>query len=211
MTKLLTILYSFFSLATIAQNDSIAYSRDYEFTEGIYLTVNQFKQNNPILKSAIVSGFPNSELDFLKQVVQQKNIIFKDSTGKEQKVETSSLWGYCQNRSIYINFNKEFNKLNVIGTLCHFTATVVTTLGFHGPMSYGNEFNNTTEELRQFVFATETNKVYDFDVKNMEMLLKNDTDLYNQFMAIKKRKKPDAIFVYLRKYNEKHPLFLPVK
>lgn len=211
MRKLFTILYSFFSLAAIAQIDSIAYSRDYEFTEGIYLTVTQFKQNNPILKSAVVSGIPNSELDFLKQIVQQKYIIFKDSTGKEQKIETSSLWGYCQNRSVYINFNKEFNKLNVIGTLCHFTATVVTALGFRDPMGYNNGFNNSSDELRQFVFDTKSNKVYDFNVKNMEMLLINDADLYNQFMALKKRQKPDAIFVYLRKYNEKHSLYLPKK
>jgi len=73
-------------------------------------------------------------------------------------------------------------------------------------MGYG--LNNSVDEMRQFVFDTQTNKVYDFNVKNMEMLLKNDSDLFIQFMALKKRKKADSIFIYLRKYNEKHPLYL---
>lgn len=206
MNFFLTIIYSFFSLIAFAQSDSIAYSRDYEFTDGIFLTIDQFKNNHPIPKPSIISGIPKSELDFLKQVIEQKNIFYTDLEGVEQKIETAGVWGYCQNRSVYINFNKQFNKLNVIGTLCHFTAMVATTVSFHDPMGYG--LNNTVNELRQYVFDTQTNKVLDFTVKNMETLLQNDTDLYNQFMALKKREKPDAIFVYLRKFNEKHPLYL---
>lgn len=208
MKRFLTIIYAFFSLITCAQPDSIAYSRDYEFTEGFFLAVDQFKNNDPILKSSVISGIPKNQLDFMKQLVEQKNIVFTDSKGVEQKIETLTVWGYCQNRSVYINFNKQFNKLIVIGTLCHFTAMVATSIGFRDPMGYGAGLNNTVDELRQYVFDTKTNKVFDFNVKNMEMLLKNDTILYDQFMALKKREKPDVIFVYLRKFNEKHPLFL---
>ncbi len=193
-------------MITFAQADSIAYSRDYEFTEGVFLTIDQFKNNDPIPKSSIISGIPKSQLDFLKQAIEQKNIFYTDLKGVEQKVETASVWGYCQNRSVYINFNKQFNKLNVIGTLCHFTAMVAISVGFHDPMGYG--LNNMVDELRQYVFDTQTNKIFDFNAKNMEILLKRDTDLYDQFMALKKREKPDAIFVYLRKFNEKHPLYM---
>ncbi|MES2397238.1 MAG: hypothetical protein V4549_14610 [Bacteroidota bacterium] len=208
MKRFLTIIYAFFSLITFAQSDSIAYSRDYEFTEGFFLAVDQFKNNDPVLKSSIISGIPKDQLDFMKQLMEQKNIVFTDSKGVEQKIETLTVWGYCQNRSVYINFNKQFNKLIVIGTLCHFTAMVATSIGFRDPMGYGAGLNNTVDELRQYVFDTQTNKVFDFNVKNMEMLLKNDTSLYDQFMALKKREKPDVIFVYLRKFNEKHPLYL---
>lgn len=232
MIKIFTIIFSFFSLIAFAQKNTIAYSRDYEFSEGIFLTVDQFKNNDPIPKSSIVSGIPGNQLDFFKQLVEEKTIIVKDSIGKEQKLETYSIWGYCQNRSVYINiikaFNKtdllyiksidvdrEFRKLDVIGTLCHFTANIINPYGtIKDPMTnFNNNFSSlyyTNEELGQFVFDTQSNKVFEFNVKNMEILLKNDTDLYNQFMALKKRQKPDSIFVYLRKYNEKHPFYLPV-
>ena len=110
-----------------------------------------------------------------------------------------------------MNFSHAFNRLNVIGTLCHFTATVRTSVGYHDPMNYNYGLHDTYDELRQFIYDTEINRVLDFNVANMEVILKNDDELYKQFMALKKREKSDAIFIYLRKYNEKHPFYLPAK
>ena len=123
------------------------------------------------------------------------------------KIETNSIWGYSQNRSVYLNFNKEFNRINVIGTVFHFTATVRTVSPYHDPMNYN--YGLSQDELKQFIFNTQTNVVSDFNVKNMELLLKDDEELFSKFEALKKREKADAIFIYLRKYNEKHPLYLP--
>ncbi len=211
MKQLFQIIFFFISQHSFAQGDSVAYTHEYEFDEGVFLTENQFKQNNPIPKLSIVSDYPKSQSDFLDEVITQKNITFKDASGKEQKVETATIWGYCKNRTIYLNFNKEFSRLNVIGSLCYFTATVRTVSPFRDPMNYNYGMNTTYDELRQFVYDTETNEVLDFNVKNMETLLMRDSLLHNQFMALKKRDKPDAIFIYLRKYNERHPLYLTTK
>lgn len=189
----------------LAQTDSIAYSRDYEFNEGIYLTIEQFKSNTPILRQSIVTSIPRNELDFFYQITEQKEVVYVDDNGKEQHVATSAIWGYCQNRAIYINLNKKFNKLNVIGMLCHFTATIRINAAYHDPMN----FNNTVDELRQFVLDLKSNKIYEFDTANMEQLLQYDTDLHNKFISLKKREKANSIFIYLRKFNEKHPFYLP--
>jgi hypothetical protein len=194
-----------------AQSDSIAYSRDYEFKEGVFLNFDQFKNNAPILKSAIVSAVPKSQIDFISEVLDQKNLVYKDSAGNEQKIETANIWGYCQNRTIAVNFNKGFNRINVIGTFSLFSALVIKTPIDRDPMGNVYNMNTSYEELHQFVLDTKTNKVLDFNVKNMELLLKNDPVLYEQFMKLKKRAKADSIFIYLRKFNEKHPLYLPVK
>jgi hypothetical protein len=202
-----TILF-FITALSHAQMDSIAYSRDYQFKEGFFLTAEQFKTNSPVLKSSIISGYPKSQLDFLTQMLEQKYIEFKANDGSEQKVESRSIWGYCQNRSIFINYNREFYRFNLIGILCHFTAAVYVQT-YSDPMdTYGI---NTNNELRQFIFDTRTNKVLDFNVKNMELILKDDPELYSEFEKLKSRKKSDSIFIYLRKYNEKHPLYLPLK
>lgn len=186
---------------------SVPYSRDYEFKEGVFLTIDQFKNNDPILKAAIISNIPKNQADFMKEIMEFKNIIYKDKDGKEQKLETMSVWGYCQNRTIYINFNNDFNRLNVIGTLCHFTAAVLIRGGYQDPMNtYGI---NTQSEVRQFILNTKENKVVDFNIPEMEKILQDDQQLYTEFMKLKKRKKADSIFIYLRSYNEKYPLYLP--
>jgi hypothetical protein len=208
MKLIFSITLLFISANVFSQTNTVPYSRDYEFNEGIYLTIDQFKQNSPILKSAIVSPISKDQRDFLTEVLEQKNFTYKDAAGTEQKVETKTVWGYCQNRTIFLNFNNDFNRVIVIGSLFHFTATIRISMPGIDPIM---GINNSYDETRQFILNTETNKVLDFNVKNMESILATDPELYQQFMALKKRKKPDLIFVYLRKYNEKHPLYLPVK
>ena len=208
--KLLLIIYFIFPLKLIAQYDSVAYSRNYEFVEGVFLNGVDFKFNRPISKLKIISNIPKEQLDFIKQIMESRTIHYRDSIGKEILLDKLSVWGYCQNRSIYINFNNEFNRLNVVGTLCHFTATFEMQVNYRDNFSYNATLNNSVQELRHYVYDTQTNTVFDFNVKNMELLLKNDADLYLNFMNFKKRQKSEAIFIYLRKYNENHPFYLPV-
>ncbi len=191
----------------LAQFDSVAYSRDYEFKEGIYLTIQAFKQNRPIPSAAIISPIPKTELTFLTDVVENKTVRFIDEQKMEQEVQTETIWGYCRNRTIYINFNKSFNRINVIGSICHFTANV-RVVAFQDPMYYNRGLNSSYTELRQYILNTQTNIISEFNVQSMENILQNDPELYAEFTHLKKRKKADSIFIYLRKYNERHPLKL---
>ncbi|MDQ3046111.1 MAG: hypothetical protein M3R27_01085 [Bacteroidota bacterium] len=210
MKRLIFFLILFSELTLSAQKDSVAYSRDYEFKEGIFIDGKSFRMNNPIPKNSIITAIPKNQLDLLDEVMEYKTVSYKDTSGKEMQLETATAWGYCQNRTIYLNFNKQFNRVNVIGSLCHLTAHVTTQVGYRDPMDYNYGINNSYDELRQFVYDTKTDKVYDFNVKTMELLLKEDPALYDQFMKLKRREKADSIFIYLRKYNEKHPLYLPI-
>jgi hypothetical protein len=194
----------------IAQTDPIVYTRDFEFKEGIYLTIDQFKENRPIPISSIVSPIPKTELNFLTQVLDKKIVTFKDETGQEQKLETSTVWGYCRNRSVFLNFNSTFNRLNVIGSLCHFTSEVLV-MTYQDPTYYGRGINNSYRELKQFILNTQSNKIVEFTVGSVQEALKNDTELSGQFEKLKKKEKANSIFIFLRKYNEKHPLYLSSK
>lgn len=208
--RTILILTFFFTLGTgLAQTDSVAYTHDYEFKEGIYLDVNQFLKNSPIPKSYILSNAPKEQIDFVSQSLEGKYVKYTDAGGKEQQLECATAWGYSQNHSVFIHFNKSFNRVNVIGTLCHLVATVTTLSGMHDPMDYNYAINNTYDELRQFVFDTRTNQIYDFTVKNMASLLASDPDLSAEFGKLSKKKQSDSVFLYLRKFNQKHPLYLP--
>jgi hypothetical protein len=207
MKNLFLTLLFFVSITASAQKDSIPYTRDIEFKEGIYLTIDQFKRNLPIPQSAIVSTIPKTELNFLTMVLEKKTVTYKDETGAQQEVASATVWGYCRNRSVYLNFNKAFNRLNVIGRLCHFTAEVVVRAAYD-PIYYNRGMTASYNELRQFVLNTQSNTVREFNSESMEIFLMSDPELYAEFMKLKKRAKSDAIFIYLRKFNEKHPLYL---
>ena len=99
-------LLFFISSWGVAQTDSILYTRDFECREDIYLTLEQFRNNDPILPSAIVSSVPKTELNFLSRVLERKKLTYKDKTGAHQEIATANVWGFCRNKTLFINFNQ---------------------------------------------------------------------------------------------------------
>ncbi len=220
MKKLFSVLLVSISILGLAQRPTVAYTRDYEFKEGVYITPFQFENNQPVPKSKIISNVAPNRVDFIGEVMKQKVLTYLDSvSGQEQKIGIENVWGYCQNRILYIYYNKKFVRMNTIGQLCQFTGSVTTTIsnpmytgmGMGMGMGYPGYGGGTStyEELRQFIFDTRTNQIVEFTPQMTEQLLKDDDELYKEFSELKHRKKTEMMFVYLRKYNDKHPLMLP--
>ncbi len=192
-----------------AQTESVQYVQGFNFKQGIYLNFAQFRNNAPVPKSALVFEADTTRLDFIKLALSKDAVHWKDSSGKIQTTKTTSLWGYSENNGVYTRMNYAFNRIVVIGSLCHFTS-YVTTYMYTGPGTYPDRQNGTpSETLQQYVLDTQIGSIYEFNVTNMDFLLQRDSLLHAEFSALKKRKKKEQMFIYLRKYNEKHLLHFP--
>jgi len=75
--------------------------------------------------------------------------------------------------------------------------------GSYGPTTVSKN------ELVQYIIDFETGKVVEYEINNVEILLMKDPDLYQEFVQMSRKKKKQMLFLYLRKYNEKHPIYLP--
>jgi len=92
---------------------------------------------------------------------------------------------------------------------------------YYSPYYYGNYYNpygsyyspynrsTARSEMKQYLIDFETGKVLEYDVDNAEMLLMKDNQLYEEYVQLPRKKKKELIFVYIRKFNEKNPLYLP--
>ena len=134
----------------------------------------------------------------------------------------------------------EFNRITFVGSICHFVADVTTydrynnnyyysPYGYYDPYYYSpyryygsyypynpyyspyRSYNNSRNELRQYVFDFETGKIMEFSVENVKLLLMKDPALYEEYVQLPRKKKKELMFVYVRKFNENNPLYLPVK
>ncbi|MCU0379050.1 MAG: hypothetical protein MUC78_12420 [Bacteroidales bacterium] len=78
--------------------------------------------------------------------------------------------------------------------------------------SYGYPYNSqpsTRTDLKMFMIDFETGNEYEYDLENLEALLMKDPELYEEFVSMKNKNQKKMMFVYLRKFNEKHPIYLP--
>ncbi len=218
--KIFFIISVFSTTGVFSQVDTtklVKYSPAFKFTEGIYLNFDQVRENKPILKSRIVSDVNIRDIDFFEKVLRSKKIIYYDDYGIKQAYEIEKIWGYCRKGTLYIQVEGEFNRIPVVGKICHFVAniTVYRDRYYNQYDPYYN-YNSTLRpqqpsyELKQFLLDFETGSIMEYDYQTLSVILMRDPDLHEEFINFKKKKRKKLKFLYLRKYNEKHPLYIPI-
>lgn len=212
-----SILFLSISIITIGQADTtklVKYGPGFKFDEGIYLNFYQVKNNSPIPKTRIITTININDLDFFEKVLKDKTVSYYDEYGLKQEVKTSDIWGYSRRGSLYIQWGETFNRIPVVGNICHFVANIrVYNDRYYDPYYnsyYTTPAPTTTTELRQLMLDFETGKVLDYNYENLLVILMRDQELYEEYNSLKKRKKRDEKFLYVRKYNEKYPLYIPI-
>ncbi len=178
--------------------------------EGIYIDFEQVKENTPIDKNFIVTSIPLNSADFYKKLTQQEKIYFFDSSGVKKQIDTKNIWGYSIHNNIYINYNERFFKIPALGSISQFLAKVKVVRTETDPM-YGGYYGYPTrtyetEETKYFLLSFKNGQIYDYNYKSLEVLLKDDPQLYEEYSKLKKRLKRKLMYKYINEYNKKHPL-----
>ena len=219
---LCTLLF-IIGLVIYAQTDSIPKAPigpDFKFADGIFLNFDMVKANKPIPKSRIISTSNYNDPDFIDGIVSNKDLSFYDNLGMKQTIKVKAIWGYAKNGSLYVRMDESFAKISYMGSICHFIATITLVDDryydpyYYNPYYYnpylGSARNYKTNEVRQFIMDFGTGKIYDFTSESVEILLMKDPTLYDEYMGLKKRKREQLKFFYIRKFNERNPLMVPI-
>lgn len=209
------VIISFFLLVfnLCAQSDSVAYSRDFTLYEGLYLGYWDFRHNWPIPKEKIVTTIKKDQLDFYTRLIEDDNIEYIERDGNKTKIKAEKVWGFCENNIIYINIGKSFFRIPVFGAICFFPASVEVNsfspgynVFINGPVGTAS---TGAREIREFLMDFYTGNRVDFTLDNLENMLKKDEEIYKQFTALSKKKRKAQATLYIRKFNEKHPVYFP--
>ena len=65
--------------------------------------------------------------------------------------------------------------------------------------------------MRQYLLDFVTGNILDYNVASVELLLMRDPELHDEYASLRNRKKKHLKFLYIRKFNEKKPLYFPIK
>ena len=216
----------------------IKFTTDFRFNDGIYLSFDQVKTNRPIPKSKLLTSIDYNDREFFKKIFESDKVYFYDDMGVRKEVAKSNIWGYSRNGVLYVQIQENFNRITFVGNICHFVADITTYDSryynspygyghydpyyspygygsYYSPYGYGNynspyrQSNMARTELKQYIIDFDSGKVLEFDVENTEILLMKDSQLYDEYVQLSRKKKKELMFVYIRKFNEKNPLYLP--
>jgi hypothetical protein len=223
-----------FRLSAQDSTGMVRYTPEFKFKDGIYLDFDEVKQNNPIPKAKLLTSIDYNDREFFKRILEGDKIYFYDNMGVRQEIAKNTIWGYARNGVLYVQIQDNFNRITFIGNICHFVADITTMDSryyspygydpYYSPYSYSSYYNPynpyyspyrqsslARNELKQYLIDFESGKVLEFDVENTELLLMKDTKLYDEYVQLSRKKKKELMFVYIRKFNEKNPLYIPVE
>jgi len=226
--SLLFIFLAWGSLLLAQQEDTertlVPYSPDYEFHDGLFPNFESVKENHPIPPARIVTDEDMFDRAFYDKITQLKEIVIYDENGVKKVLQTENIWGYSRNGILYINVGGAFHRISFMGSICHFVATVTTyNPNYYDPYYYNPYYSRSyyynrysmpqsgmsSTDLKQYLLDFETGDVMEYDTESVGVLLMKDPELADEYQALRNRKKKQMKFVFIRRYNEKHPLYLP--
>ncbi|HYW95507.1 MAG TPA: hypothetical protein VE870_07975, partial [Bacteroidales bacterium] len=195
--------------AQSSQPGMVEFTPDFKFREGFYIVYDQVKNNDPVPPARLITNYDYTASDFYRNILNEKRISFFDVNGARHDIAMNKIWGFSRNGVLYIQVGDGFNRITIVGKICHFVANVTTYDNrYYDPYNYypysspysmsPGSYKNS--ETRQYLMDFETGKLYDYDVNSVEILLMKDAELYDEYMGLRKRKKKQLKFFYIRKF-----------
>jgi hypothetical protein len=190
---------------------------------GFYLSFHDFRSNSPITPESIITDRNPWEPDFYLQLYREGKIVYTRD-GKEHAVSHTSIWGYCDGKRIYIakealprNFfsNEDigdlaFVRIDFFGTLSliHYVRNLAG--GGQNHLLYAPNqpmvgVNTGRSKEIELIFDTGSGKFYKATLANLEKLIADDEELLTEFNKKNKKEQDIKLYIFLRKYNERHP------
>jgi len=211
----LLLVFSFFGTAVAqkTEKETVRYDYSFEFKNGVYPSFYSFRNNSPIPFSRFVS--PAYDDDFFKNLLKVETISFYDENGTLNEIPRKTIWGYANNGKPNIYYLDKFNLIPYVGTISHFVSTELVTryVGGIGTMMYDPMYipsstqSYTSEELVHYFIDMDTGEIISYGSKNLLELIKDDTELFNEYSKLSKRKRSKSVMEYVQKYNRKHPIY----
>lgn len=189
-----------------SQVDSLPFPVNARMEDGIFLSYQDFRHNQRVSPEAIVSKEDKSQQEFITRVLYQQKVSIVRN-GVTEEFETKKIWGYFQNNTFYINYQGDFYRVPVFGSICYLVANVtVVNPGFYDPR-FGYMGGGTSKELRQFTMDMYEGIPTEWRLEKVEAMLARDSLLFAEFKNLNRRKQKEEVYRYIRKYNDLHPIY----
>lgn len=189
---------------SVQAQDSVRYSSGYLFRDGVYLDFQAFRNNAPSIPKAMVTtaqGQPASDLRTGDRLYRP------DSTGQRVPLDLDRTWGFCNGGVVYVRAGNDFSRIGLMGSLAHLVYDA-TYRNFDPYMVNGGS-TYTVEEQRFLDMAT--GAFLPVSAAGIQPVLARDGVLQEAFDALpkKERKRDGTIYLFMRRYNDRHPLYFP--
>jgi hypothetical protein len=185
----------------------VKYTHDFRFTDGIFMSFEEFKNNAPSIRKFEYIENKNSR----EKGNYTIRYIDTDSTGNSKTRAARRCFGFSRNGVFYFNNGSSgYYRMFIIGALSHILWYTKYTSLYGDYAADGLMIASTVHEFKEYLLDFETGEKFKFTYKKFKDFLKtHDEELLNELE--KSKNKREMIHYFLLKYNEKHPIYIPLR
>jgi hypothetical protein len=204
----------------------IPYSPGYAFKDGIYHNIDAVKANDPIPFARIVSDSYVYDRAFLNELIIKKEIVFHDEAGVRTSIRTRDIWGYALKGRLHIMVGGRFHRIILQGSINQFIASETTSEKVYYSEEDSTRYTTTQDLYRGFyrdgyyyrtltaegeicLFDFDSNTLSKYEPVALGKLLERDSVLFAEYGPLRRREKKKRMAEFIRRYNERHPLYFP--
>jgi hypothetical protein len=179
-----------------------------ELWEGVYADFHAFRNNRPTAPLEKLRDMQGLAVTDIRRA--SGKLVWNPDTGVQQVIDLRRIWGFCQNNVVYIGTTNGFYRIGLLGSLSH----LVVEQTYRDWDPYMNGYMNggvTRTVMVQQLLDMNTGQYLPFNASGMDKGLLHDAVLSEEFRAMPKRQRnsPEALFRFLRLYNDRNPLRFP--
>lgn len=222
-TKILSLLFCCLTTLVFGQ-DTIALTNDFKFNDGVYLTIEDLKANQPNHTWSEIQA--SAHINREKQIVRLEYLNIVDSNAMVIKdLSYNNIWGICVEGVPYIRINDtiknlvQFVALRTRGQYCYFQYDSYefrdVPMTIYDPetghpiweQSIENKEPITVHKILNFSNGTMTT----LNLNTFKNWVKNDVQLTNTINGMTEAEAKAKLYKMLLIYNDRHPYYFESK
>lgn len=221
-----SLLFIFLGICTlvIGQAEANFLDRNYEFRDGLYLTMAAFQSDTPDIAINDLEGRLVTNDD--SGLTKSDYLAMKTDTGA-MEIDLENVWGITLDGEPYIRVSENsddqkfatFAKLRVRGAICYFTfdseeeryVEVKAYNPLNGKPFRSGRVKNMETINNKRILRFDTGQVAPFNRQNLLNWVQDDPQLTEAVEALQGENISDKLYRSMLIYDDRHPVFITRK
>ncbi len=193
------------SISSLSAQEKVRYTEDFRFARGIYLTLDDWKANQPLRPEEVIGEADPASPKFFQFLLSKEQFRFARNN-EIVYVNISDIFGYCDGRDV---FHRKQYRFELIGQI-NLLEEVDVVDSYSSFINPGEQYQATRAEGagKLFVLDYETGNFFRCKPKQVEALFQRDPQLFGEYKKAKGKKK-EKIRNFIKEYNFRHPVYFP--
>lgn len=193
-------------VSILAQDDGIRYTADFQFERGIYPTLDDWKNQNPVKPSEVIVDIDARSARFFQYLFAREQFRYPRDNKIVYKTP-DEIFGYSPGgEEMYYGTDYKFE---VVGAIC-LLREVGQVDSYSSFVNPGKQYEAARDEGsgKLYMLDFHTGAFSKLKKRKLKAVLKQDPELYQRYRKARGNKK-EKMRAFIKEYNFRHPVYFP--